>query len=245
MRCVVEPVVYDAVNSLDRKLRQAAENTCREDHTHGEIVALMGEVVQDELEKKGGHVHGVKEIALRRVARAFGKSRAWAENYYDLTHLHPELRAELDFKNPDERLSFNSALGLSRAPPENQKELLGQANQMKQKGGHALMHSFIVRQARLLREQKGGGGRARKPSDDKALFEAAVRKIERQALAFCSERKSGEFKKYLADTAAHMSTTELDPLLHKLAEGLMVFEQLRDVLKARRDELYKGLRVVG
>ena len=246
MPCLVETAAYDGTRSVERILAQAAENSSREPHTHAEIVAVMDEVVQEEKAKRGEHHHGAIEVAMGRVAQAFGKSRAWAEQYYALTHLHPELREMLDDPNDEERLNFNAAIALSRIPANQQHELLEQGKKMKAKGGHALMYRFIVLQARALREHRGIMPRGRKPSDDKAIIVTAVDRLYRHAVNFCAERRSSEHKRYLIDVLGQMSILEIDNLLHQLGESLIAFQGLKDLAQVRRDALYQaqGLRVV-
>jgi ParB/RepB/Spo0J family partition protein len=244
MRCIVEEGVYDGTFDINRKLAQAAENSSREPHTHAEIVTVMEEVVKDELAKRSGKTHGVIEIAMGRVSQAFGRSRAWAVNYYELTHLHPELRDMLDSRDDEVRLNFSSAIALSRIPAEQQHELLAQAKEKKKRGGHALMYQFIVLQARALREKRGVAPRGRKPSDDKVALVRAADGLYRLAVIFLAERRSSEHVKHVKSVLNQMSTIEVDDLLHKLNEALFAFQNLQTLTKERRDVLYKGLRVV-
>ncbi len=204
----------------------------------------MQEVVKDELAKRDGKIHGAIEVAMGRVSQAFGRSRAWAVNYYELTHLHSELRDMLDSKNDEERLNFNSALALSRIPSERQNEILAQAEGLRKKGGHALMYQFIVRQARALRESRGIAPRGRRPSDDKVVMNRTVEGLYRLAVNFCAERRSTEHQMHIRSVLSQMGTIETDQLLHKLNEALIAFQELQVLTKERRDALYRGLRVV-
>lgn len=245
MSCLVEPVAYDGKRSVTRRLAQAAENSSREPHTHAEIIAIMSDVVQEEVLKRGEKGTGAIEIALGRVAQAFGKSRPWAVNYHTLTHLHPELRDMLDDANDEERLNFGAAVALARIPAEQQHELLTQGKRMKEKGGHALMYRFIVQQARAIRENRGIMPRGRKPSDDKAIVVTAVERLHRHAMVFCGERRSPQHKAYLTGVLEQMSIIEIDQLQHKLREALITFQTLSTFAQERRDALYQaqGLRV--
>lgn len=244
VRCFVETDVYDGTFDIKRKLAQAAENSSREPHTHSEIVLVMEEVVKDELIKRDGKAYGTVEIAMGRVSQAFGKSRSWAINYYALTHLHPELRDMLDSKNDEERLNFNVAIALSRIPAEQQQELLTQAKGLKEKGGHALMYRFIIRQARALRKNEGLATRGRRPSEDRALLVATINGLYRQAVNFFAERHSSEHQAYVKSALAQIDAIKIDQLLHKLDEALITFQELRVLTKKRRDALRQGLRIV-
>lgn len=244
MRCIVLEETYDGTLDIDRKLAQAAENSSREPHTHAEIIAVMEGVVKNEYARREGKsLHGAIEVAMGRVAKAFGRSRSWAENYYNLTHLHPELRAMLDSRNDDERLNFNSALSLSRVPADAQHQLLEQGKGLKTKGGHALMFQFISRQARVLRENRGIPMRGRKPSDDKVILTRTVEALYRLSVTFCAERRSTEHREHLRSMLALMGVLDVDDLLHKVNEALIAFQGLKAIAQERRDALYQGLHV--
>lgn len=247
MRCIVLEEAYDGTLDVNRKLAQAAENSSREPHTHAEIIAVMEAVVKDEYAKREGKsLHGAIEVAMGKVATAFGRSRSWAENYYNLTHLHPELRSMLDVKDDELRLNFNSALSLSRVPADAQHELLEQGKSLRAKGGHALMFQFISRQARIIREHRGNPMRGRKPSDDKVILTRTVKGLYRLAVNFCGERRSTEHQRHVSGVLSHLSIIEVDSLLHELNESLIAFQGLKTLAQEHRDALYQkqGLRVV-
>ncbi len=244
LKCLVAEEAYDGTFCVARKLAQAAENSSREPHTHEEIVVVMEAVIKDEVEKRGDKAHGAIEIAMGRVAQAFGKSRAWAQNYVALTHLHPELRAMLDSKGDDERLNFGVARALAGVPAARQQELLNQAKGLKAKGGHSLMYQFVVRQASALREESGHRLRGRKLSDDKAVLTAAVNSLHRLAMSFVAERRSSEHQHFMVSVLGQMPTIEVDDLLHKLNEAMLTFQSLQTVVKERRTVLYAPLALV-
>ncbi len=245
IQCHIEADVYDGTFDINRKLAQAAENSSREPHTHGEIITVMQEVIEDELRKRGDRTHGAVEVAMGRVAQAFGKSRGWAANYYTLTHLHPDLQAEMDASERSERLNFSVAMALARIPIERQVELLKQANGLKEKGGHSLMYRFILRQAQAIRVSSEGGNssqRGRRPSDDKAVFMGSVLSMHRVATAFVAERRSSEHNAYMASVVSSMRVIEIDSLLHMLRESMLTLEGIQKVAQERRTVLYEGLR---
>jgi ParB/RepB/Spo0J family partition protein len=244
MRCFVEPEPYNGTFDVGRKLAQAAENSSRARHTHGEIIAVMEDVLKAEIAVRGESHNGSVEIAMGKVAAAFGKSRAWAMNYYTLIRLHPDLRLLLDRKEDGERLNFGVAMALARIPSERQQELLAQAQHLKQKGGHNLMYRFIVRQAQALREQGGKPTRGRKPSDDKAVMENMMRSLNRMVVGFLAERKPAEHKKFLDGLMSQMRTHEVDYMLSQVNLALVTFGLLQAVLKEKRESLYSGLKVV-
>lgn len=245
MQCLVEPASYDGKRDINRILAQTAENFSREPHSHAEIISVVEEVIDREVVARGENSRGAIEIAIGRLAQAFGRSRPWVVNYHTLTHLHPELREMLDDPNDEERLNFNSAIALARIPAEQQHELLTQGKRMKEKGGHALMYRFIVQHARAIRENRGIMPRGRKPSDDKAIVVTAVERLHRHAMVFCGERRSSQHKAYLMGVLEQMSIIEIDQLQHKLREALVAFQTLSTFAQERRDALYKaqGLRV--
>lgn len=243
MSCIVEIEKYDGTESVDRKLAQAAENSSRAPHTHTEIIAVMQDVVIEEIAKKAdlhdGSSYGAIESALKRVSDAFGKSIQWARNYYDLSKLRPELQALLDGEE-DEHISFNIGIALSRAPMMEQQKLWKEAKALKDKGGHELMLTFITRKARELQcEHHKYTARNRKPSDDKAVIINTVRLLYRKALAFCAERHSTEHQMFIVGALEQCNAIEVDELLHKLREAKLVFDQLQQLATERREILYK------
>lgn len=248
MSCIVEVGKYDGQESVSRKLAQAAENSSRVPHTHTEIMAVMQDVVIEEVAKRSeshnGSSHGAIEIALNRVADAFGKSQQWARNYYDLSKLRPELQALLDREDDDERISFNIGIALSRAPTLEQQQLWEDAKALKDKGGHALMRSFIVRKARELQGvHHKYTSRKRKPSDDKAVVINTALSIHRKALAFIAERHTTEHQMFIVGALEQLDAIEIDTLLHQLRESRLVFDQLMKLAEERREILYKPYKV--
>jgi len=239
--CVVEDVVYDGTRDVNRRLAQAAENSSREPHTHGEIIKLVEEVVQAVIGERDV-VHGSVDIALGRVAAAFGKSRAWAVNYQTLVGLLPALRDMLDEDETGERLNFAVATALARAPADVQEQLLLEAKPIFDKKGHAAGYSYIVRKAREIRKDRGEKIRGR-GSDDKARFIKMGTWLRRYAEHFCGERHSSEHRLYIEDMIGKMSVCDVDEMLNDVRFSLQVFKQLGDMLQTKRDENYKPFAV--
>lgn len=243
MQCLVQDARYDGSFNLDRKLAQAAENSSREPHTHGEIIILLTEIVAAERAKLGRE-HGSGEVALGRLAVAFGKSRAWAINYQKLTRLHPELRTMLDDEDETRRLNFSVACTLSQVPMELQQQILEQAKPLKNKGGHTLMLQFISRQAMAVRDDRGIPQRGRRPSDDRAALQSVVSGLYRLAMKFYAERHTSEHRAFVTGVLGQMRTTEVDRLLHEINQAMVAFVELQTAVKQRRETLYAGLRAV-
>ncbi len=202
----------------------------------------MQMVIADEKAKRGEKFHGLYEIALGKVATAFGKSRAWALNYRVLVDLHPELVELLDRSDEEERLNFAVACSLARVPYDNQLELLEQAKGLKQKGGARLMLRFITRQAESLRSSAGKSGRARVHSDDKAVFMNTARGLRRLALHFVAERRSSEHRQYVERVLSQMGAIDIDQLLGDINEAMVTFKELADQAKERREILYEKFK---
>lgn len=240
--CVVEKESYNGVYDPQRELAQAAENSSREPHTHNEIVGLVERIVTAEINARG-QVHGSVNIALQRVARAFGKSEAWVQNYHTLTKLTKALRPLLDEADDEKRLNFNIACALARAPEDQQLVLYSLAKPLKSRGGHGAMLQFITREGRSIREGRGERVRGR-ASDDRTALERLVRTLSRQAIVFLGDRKKDAHREYVNHLLSTMRTIEVDLLLLEIKQALMVFEDLKAALDARRDELYRPFQVV-
>ncbi len=239
---IVEPEIYTGQYDPTRVLAQAAENSSREPHTHAEIISVMQMVIAEEKLKRGEKFYGLYEIALGRVATAFGKGRAWALNYRVLVDLHPELVELLDKTDESERLNFAIACSLARVPYANQFKLLEQAKPLKEKGGAKLMLRFITRQAEALRLSAGRSGRPRVHSDDKVVFLNTARGFRRLALHFVAERKSTEHRQYVERILGQMSAIEVDRLLADINEAMVTFRELAEQAKSRRDSLYQKFK---
>lgn len=243
MLCVVEKIRYDGKRNVSRRLAQAAENSSRVPHTHGEIIELVEEVIQEEIKKRGTK-HASVHIGLGRVARAFGKSIAWATNYQTLTGLVPELREMLDEDETGDRLNFAVGTALARAPSDVQTELLQEAEPHFKKGGHTAGYGFIVRKAREIRESRGEKIRGRRASDEKAKLMRIVERMLGLANSVCGERHSTEYKQYMEALIDKMSTIEVDETLSNIKLGLQTFTGLRDMLQKKRDKNYKPFSIV-
>ncbi len=236
---VVEPEVYSGKFDVARTLAQAAENSSREPHTHAEIIHVMKLVIEEERQNRGDKMWGLYESALGRVAKAFGKSRAWALNYRVLVDLHPDLVSLLDDPDPDTRLNFTVACSLARLPHVNQTELLKQANGLRQKGGVKLMVRFIAKQADDMRNRGVvSSARSRVPSDDKKIFMNTCRSLNRLSLHLVAERRSSEYRSYVNSILGQMNTLEVDQMLANLNSALVTFNELATSVKRRREVLY-------
>ena len=244
VRCVVEEGVYDGKRNVSRRLAQAAENSSREPHTHGEIIELMEEVIREEIEKQG-RKHGAVQAGQNRVAEAFGKkSQAWAASYHALGGLVPELRAMLDEDEDGVRLNFSAAVALARAPADTQLEILAESQERFEKGGHAAGYAYIVRRVREIRQGRGEKVRGR-GSDEKAKLVRTVERFLGLANGICGERRSTEYKKFVEALLSKMSTIEVDGMLSNLKLGLQTFEGLLAMAQKKRDENYKPFSIAG
>ena len=242
MSCIIATETYEGKRDVKRRLAQAAENSSRVPHAHSEIVVLVEEVVRDETARLGTS-YGATQTALKRVAVAFGKSVAWSQNYQALTGLLPELRDMLDEDSEGERLNFNVAVALARAPSDVQKQLLRDAETYFKKGGHAMGYNFIVRRAREIRLERGEKVRGH-GFDEKIRFVGIANRLKKLAEGLCGERHSTEYKRYVEGIIDKMDVSEVDDILNDVKFGLQAFMELRTILQSRRDGNYSHLSVV-
>lgn len=242
MQCIVEEESYDGKRDVKRRLAQAAENSSRVPHTHGEIINLVEEVVRDEAERRGVQ-YGSVQIGLERVAKAFGKSVEWAKNYYTLTGLLPELREMLDEDMGDNRLNFSVGIALARAPADVQIQLLRDAEPHFKRGGHAAGYRFIAQKARQIREARGEKVRGH-GTDDRIRLARTVDRLRRLGEGLCGDRRSTEYTNWIGSLLNGMSVIEINVLLSDIKFGLQVFEELRDILGAKKSAGCTHLLVV-
>lgn len=241
--CVVDPKPYDGTRSFARRLEQTAENFSRSPHTHGEIIDIVEEAVQEEFLTRGrekGDTRGAVGAGLARIARALGKSYGWAQAYHNLSGLLPELRDMLDDDEEGEHMNFQCGLALARAPRETQKQLLADAGPHFKRGGHAAGYAFIVRRAREIREARGEKVRGR-ASDEKAQFLGALGRFAKFGEQLRSGHRANEFRAHAQEIIARMAVVDVDLALADLSSGLTVITIIRELLEAKRAENYRSL----
>ncbi|MFZ3044183.1 MAG: ParB/RepB/Spo0J family partition protein [Minisyncoccia bacterium] len=250
MLCVVEKIRYDGKRNADRRLAQAAENSSRVPLTHGEIIELVEEIVQEEIKKRGAR-HGAIQMGLVRVAKAFGQKVSWANGYWTLTGLVPELREMLDEDENGNRLNFHAATALAplkvaanSEDADTQAGVLRDAEPYFKKGGHAAGYAFIVRRVREIRLSRGEKIQGRRARDEKAKLMRTVERMLGLANSVCGERHSTEYKKYVESLLDKMSVIEVDETLSNLKLGLQTFNGLLGILQAKREKNYKPFAIV-
>lgn len=232
MQCVVEEESYDGKHNVKRRLAQAAENSSRVPHTHGEIIKLVEEVVLD-VTKERGVQYGSVRIGLERVAKAFGKSTQWAENYYTLTGLLPELREMLDEDTGGNRLNLPIGMALARAPADVQLKLLRDAEPYFKRGGHAAGYHFIVRGARKIRESRGEKVRGR-GSDDRIRLIRTVERLRKLGEGLSGDLRTTEFRQWLGSVLKEIPLPEINLMLTEIKQGFWAFAELRSICEARK-----------
>lgn len=233
MQCIVEEKSYDGVRNVNRRLAQAAENSSRVSHTHGEIIELVEEVIQEEIKLRDGKRWGTIQTGLERVARAFGKKLGWATNYHTLTGLVPELRGMLDEDAEGDRLNFNVGMALARAPTDVQKQLLHEAEPYFKKGGHAAGYRFIVRNTRRIRESRGEKVRGRSDTDMVRIIKTTDR-MRRLAENLCGDLRSTEYTKWIESLLEKMSVFDIDIMRNDIKLGVQIFTELLNRLEVRK-----------
>lgn len=233
--CIVEARKYKGVLDVERTLSQAAENACREPHTHVEIVDLVALVFREERATREVSGYGAVSATLQKVAKAFGKSEEWARNYHILTRLTPDLRMLLDEEDDEKRLSFQVACKLALVPKDRQVSVLEDAKKLREKGGYAATLTYIANQARGIRTERGEKVRGRKPHDEKRALERLVRTISRFSTNFVGNKRSSEFKEYLRDLVGSYSVLEADQLLGVIRPALLVLEDVKAELQKKHD----------
>ena len=243
VQCVVEEKIYGGTRDVGRRLAQASENSARVPHTHGEIIKLVEEVVQDEVRKRGGQ-YGSVQIGLERVAKAFGKGIGWATNYHTLTGLLPKLREMLEEDTEGNRLNFRVGIALARAPTDVQLKLLHDAEPRFRKGGHAAGYRFIVQKAREIRESRGEKVRGRGSSDDRILLITTVERLRKLGEGLCGDRRSTQYRQGAESLLKEISLPEINVMLSEIKQGLWAFAELRNMCEARKKGSTVNLSVV-
>ena len=229
--CVVEEGVYNGERNVKRRLAQGTENFSREPQTHSEIIALVEDVIKEEVEKRGVR-YGSVQIALQIVSRAFGKSLGWATNYQTLTGLLPELRDMLDEDAKGGRLNFNVGMALARAPTDVQKQLLKDAESFFKKGGHSAGYRFIVRRCREIREDRGEKVRNARFDDRDRLTRTADR-LRKLGDDFCGDLRHTEYENWVESILAEMQIPTIEVALSNIRTGLQFFTRLRNKLETK------------
>ena len=239
---------YSGALEVDRILAQAAENSSREPHTHAEIIRVFRLVLDDVKEKmrkaNEGSDRGAVQIAKKRMASAFGKTEGWATNYYQLLFLDASLVPCLD--DEDNRLGFNTAISLARAPVATQFSLKEQAARVEERHGKEAANRFIVRQANAFRTEyaKATGARVRVRShkDEIELLLGMVRRQNNLAYAMIADEHSSEFANRIERLVGGMDVSEVDEALSQMSFARVTFAQLEATLRKRREVLYADLK---
>lgn len=238
VQCIVMPKKYDGKYDVDRDLAQASENSCREPHTPVELVLLVQRVIEATREEYSGE-RGYIGIALQKVDVAFGESPGYAQRYHRLGSLHPDLLELLDEEDEERKLGIPDALALAVSPAVDQQKILEKALIVKKKKGGVAMRQFIALEARKARTKLGEKVRGRRPSDEKAMLERVVHGLNRLSNNFCGEHHSTEHAKLVAQIVGGLGAIEVDQLLGQLGPAIVTFTELKKVLDARRQALYK------
>lgn len=240
MECVVETEHYDGQRSFHRRLEQAAENSSREPQTHAEITALVKEAVKEEKLNCEKSTYGAVQRALQRIAAAFGKSEAWAQQYHTLTGLNDEFLLMLDEDDDGNRLNLPVAIALARAPSDVQSRLYEEARPYFARG-HKAGYGFIVRRAREIRTKRGEKVRGRQ-KEEREKFMAIAEKLLGLAQNFGDGRGHGEYHEWILSCLSKMSIHEVDVMLSSLSAALNHFEQLKMFVQEKRDNNYAQYR---
>lgn len=212
-------------------MAQGAENFSREPQTHSEIIALVEDVIKEEVGKRGVR-YGSVQIALQIISRAFGKSLGWATNYQTLTGLLPELRDMLDEDAEGGRLNFNVGMALARAPADVQKQLLRDAEPYFKKGGHSAGYRFIVRKCRETREARGEKVRDAR-SDDRDRLARTAERLRKLGEDFCGDLRHTEYENWVDSLLGEMQVPTIEVALSDIRSGLQFFTRLRNKLETR------------
>lgn len=248
IRCIVSPEVYAGTPNIERKLKQATENSLREGHTHSEIIDLVEEVIRDEVRKRNGNQHGAVDAALIRVARAFGLGPQWARNYHQLAGLISELRELLDADDEGNRLNFSVAKQLAQAPKDMQARILNDSQQIFEKFGHAVGLRRVALQVRQLRIKRGEKMRGHEVSEEH-FFGTIPQRLQQFADRISGmlygERKARDSKLLLQKLVGTMDALEVDDMLSGLNLGLQTFMNIRTELEARRKVRYQKFTAHG
>jgi hypothetical protein len=201
-------------------------------------------VVEEEVIKRGT-AYGAVNAGLMRVSNAFGESIEWARKYHMLTGLNRELLAMLDGADDDEdnRLTMQTALALAKGPPEKQVDTLERSRSVFKKRGYEAGLSFIVREVRKMREERGENIRGR-PHDAKRSFMRIAEGLQRLSDRFLGVRRSSAHREYVDSSIRSLSPIEVDEMLGNLKDALITFGDLKKALEAAREIHYRQFSVV-
>jgi ParB/RepB/Spo0J family partition protein len=238
--CILVKETYSGQRRAERILAQAAENSSRRPHTHGEIVAVVRMMIEEEARATNSS-HGHIQAALEKVASAFGRSLDWAKQYRTLTNLAPELVQLLDAENDTERLNFSVGLSLARAPIPDQENLYNKALPILKRNFH-LGLQLITSEARNIREGHGEVLRGKK-IDQFALLIKYCNKALKQYEALANNRKANEFKQHIQFVLSKGSVPEVDELLNLLSLLHSSVEGLHQLVMAQREANYASFSV--
>ncbi|MFA5841727.1 MAG: ParB N-terminal domain-containing protein [Candidatus Paceibacterota bacterium] len=242
--CVIDPKKYDGKKNVTRILEQASENSSRLSQTHGENVEVVRLVVEEEVVKRGT-THGAINAGLVRVANAFGESIGWAQKYHTLTGLNKELLEMLDGTESDDgdsRLNMQTALALARGPTEEQTDILERSRSVFEKRGYEAGLSFIVREVRKVREERGEKIRGRL-HDAKRSFMRIAEGLQRLSDRFLGDRRSSAHREYVEANIRSLSPLEVDEMLGNMKDALITFGDLKKTLEAQREIHYRPYSV--
>jgi len=236
VECIVQPKHYNADYDPDRDLAQAAENGCREPHTHKEYVLLVRRQVEA-IRIEYGDERGYIGIALERINVAFGESTGFAEKYHRLGRLHDSFLDMLDDENEEARLSIPDGLSLSKVPVDEQHDIFEKGMEVKRKKGGIAAKKFFATATREAAEADGGKVRGRKPSDDKEDLERLLRIVTTKVDAFIGERHSSEYRVFIETLIGRLTVLEVDALLG-VGHVLVELTHIHKLLQERRGVLY-------
>lgn len=235
IKCLILSEAYDGKQSIVRLLEQSAENNAREPQTHCENIRVTSLVVADTLANAtNGKEHGLIQIALKKVAEAHGKTVAWANNYFVLSRLHADLQELLDHEG-DERLSFQVALSLARAPLAEQLKILEDSKPFFAKNFHVGL-KYIATQARDAKVKNGQKVRGRQ-SDHQANF----LKFGGKFLTLCTQFQgvattTKQWREYLESMVASLSVIDAEQMAGTIAQAMIPFKEAHALLEKKRND---------
>ena len=229
---------YVAKKSVRRRLEQGAENSVREPQTHSEMIALVEDVLIEELNTKE---HGAVNRAVTRVSAAFGKSASWAGNYRTLVGLLPELRLMLDDNSYGNGLDFHLALSLAGSPKDVQHGLLEESKKIDD---IKIRRSYVSRKAREIRAKRGEKIKNRS-AEELRSFLGMPEKLLKVVMHFGESRTGPELNNYIDVNLSRVNDfVSVDEMLSSLEQVKQFIEWLEVPIKKKRDSLKKPLRRV-
>jgi ParB/RepB/Spo0J family partition protein len=240
MSCIIETDPYQGDRSFTRRLAQAAENSSRVPHTHNEILQIVEEAIEYEKLRSSG-LRGYVNIALTKVATAFGKSHAWAQNYHNLAGLHQNLRPLLEKEISEGGMNLPIALGIARVPADSQLEEFKVVRKLIDDKGISAGMKYINGRGRTIKVARGERVRGR-GYDEKLSFLGAISRMRRIAESLSGDRKRKEQLEFLTLQISRMSTSEVDLMLVDIKFIVAQFGDLLGMLEKKRADNYAKFR---